>query len=171
MLYFFDRDKLRFKRLPIKYVAVPFVVIILAIAIRPDNIVTRLHRVHTHSVHEVQPKKLRFTINRFKDMLIKLNVKHPDIVFAQAKLETGNFRSSVFRTNNNLFGFKVARSRPTVCIGMISNHAAYDNWQMSVIDYAIWQSKYCSRMSHAEYLSYLKENYAEDDNYVDKLGF
>jgi hypothetical protein len=36
---------------------------------------------------------------------------------AQAKLETGNFRSRVFRENKNYFGMKMPKVRPTKAIG------------------------------------------------------
>lgn len=64
----------------------------------------------------------------FKDELLtlifKLRLEHPDIVFAQAKLESGNFNSQIFRENNNLFGMKMPWNRPTVAIGVKRGHAA-----------------------------------------------
>lgn len=169
MLYFFDRNNLKFKRFPLHYIVVPVTVTILILIVRPDKIITKYKRVHTHEILIKQPINLRFTIKRFKQLLKDMNVKHPDIVYAQARLETGNFTSKIFRTNNNLFGFKVARQRPTVCIGMLSGHASYDSWQMSVIDYALWQSKHCPRLTHDQYIEYLRANYAEDTNYIKKL--
>jgi uncharacterized FlgJ-related protein len=167
MLYFFDRDSLKYKRFPLHYIVVPVTITILILIVRPDKIVIK--RVHSHEVLIKQPVNLRFTVDRFKQLLKDINIKHPDIVFAQARLETGNFTSKIFRNNNNLFGFKVALSRPTVCIGLQSNHAAYDSWQMSVIDYALWQSKHCARLSRDQYIEYLRDNYAEDSNYINKL--
>lgn len=37
-----------------------------------------------------------------KAELLKHNIPHADIVLAQAKLETGNFKSKLVRTHNNL---------------------------------------------------------------------
>lgn len=169
MLYFFDRNNLKYKRFPLHYIVVPVVATILILIGRPNKVITKLKNVHTQEILIKQPVNLRFTVKRFKQMLKDMNIKHPDIVYAQARLETGNFTSKIFRTNNNLFGFKVAKQRPTVCIGMSSGHANYDSWQMSVIDYALWQSKHCARLTHDQYIQYLRENYAEDTNYIKKL--
>ena len=48
-----------------------------------------------------------------EDALITLfkecNIRYPHIVLAQAKLESGNFTSKVFRQNHNMFGMRKAR--------------------------------------------------------------
>jgi len=94
--------------------------------------------------------------------LLDLNIKFPDIVFSQARYETGNFSSLVFRENNNLFGMKVANSRATTNKGEQHNHAIFDNWQMSVLDYALWQNAYGRKFKTREsYMQYLKDVYAE----------
>jgi len=94
--------------------------------------------------------------------LLDLNVKFPDIVFSQARYETGNFKSLVFRENNNLFGMKVANSRATTNRGEQHNHAIFNNWQMSVLDYALWQNAYGRKFKTREsYMQYLKDVYAE----------
>tara|TARA_R110000751_G_scaffold11075_1_gene39707 strand:+ start:1522 stop:2145 length:624 start_codon:yes stop_codon:yes gene_type:complete len=94
--------------------------------------------------------------------LLELNIKFPDIVFSQARYETGNFKSLVFRENSNLFGMKVANSRATTNKGEQHNHAIFDNWQMSVLDYALWQNAYGRKFKTREsYMQYLKDVYAE----------
>lgn len=93
-----------------------------------------------------------------------------DIVYAQAVLETGSFRSKVFRVNNNLFGMKVAKSRPTTALGLRRGHAFYKDWRMSVVDYALFQSAYTRKIRTEEgYYKYLSRNYATDVTYVNKL--
>lgn len=71
----------------------------------------------------------------------KLGIKHPDIVFTQAKLESGHFKSNKFQEFNSLFGMKKPMSRPNVVNKekSIPNHAYYDTWQDSVKDYKLWQ--------------------------------
>lgn len=98
------------------------------------------------------------------------NLQHPDIVFAQAVLETGHFKSNIFRTNNNLFGMRHPKVRPTTSLGAQSGHAKYRSWQESVEDYSLWQS-FCfkKKVNRLDYLSYLSRNYAEDTSYVLKL--
>src|SRR5690554_3322128 len=51
-------------------------------------------------------------------LIFKLRLEHPDIVFAQAILETGNFKSEIFKENKNLFGLKMPWNRPTLAIGV-----------------------------------------------------
>ena len=109
-----------------------------------------------------------------KDNLIKylkqINIKYPHIVFAQSQLETGYFTSDIFKENHNLFGMRQARQRATTAKGTQYKHAYYDHWQSSVLDYALYQNKYLSKLkSERAYFNYLKENYAEDKTYIPKL--
>ena len=103
-----------------------------------------------------------FSEKNLVDYLLELNIKFPDIVFSQARYETGNFKSLVFRENNNLFGMKVAISRATTNKGEQHNHAIFDSWKMSVLDYALWQNAYGRNFKTREnYMQYLKDVYAE----------
>ena len=103
-----------------------------------------------------------FSEQNLVDYLLELNIKFPDIVFSQVRYETGNFNSLIFKENNNLFGMKVANSRATTNKGEQHNHAIFDNWQMSVIDYALWQNAYGRKFKTREsYIQYLKSVYAE----------
>jgi flagellum-specific peptidoglycan hydrolase FlgJ len=91
-------------------------------------------------------------------------------VYAQAQLETNGFTSRIFKENNNLFGMKQAMQRSSTNIGEQHGHAFYESWRQSVLDYALYQCKYLSGInSKDEYLQYLKQNYAEDPNYFNKL--
>jgi hypothetical protein len=102
--------------------------------------------------------------------LIELGVKFPTIVLAQARLETGNFSSKVFRRTNNLFGMKVAKQRLTTAKSGKGVYAYYDTWQFSAIDYALFQTSFLRGVdSEREYYNYLAKNYAEDPKYVKKL--
>lgn len=60
------------------------------------------------------------------------------IIFAQAAHETGNFTSTIFKENNNLFGMKLPRIRPTTAIGENKGHAVYRNTLDSIKDFAIY---------------------------------
>ena len=103
-------------------------------------------------------------------MLRDLNVRFPHIVVAQARVETGIYKSKVFRENNNLFGMKQATVRVNTAQGTQHNHAYYDTWRESVYDYAFYQTRYLSgAKSEEEYLYVLGQSYAEDPNYIEKL--
>lgn len=111
-----------------------------------------------------------FTEAKFMDYLKELNVKFPKIVYAQAVLETGNFQSELFRSNMNLFGMREATSRVSTNHGTNLNHAVYDHWRESVLDYALYQSAYLSDLKTSEqYYNYLFQHYAEDKTYVSKV--
>lgn len=112
----------------------------------------------------------KFAPEKFKEYLLELNLKFPHIVYAQAVLETGNFQSKIFKANNNLFGMKEAKVRATTNLGTEMGHAVYAHWRESVVDYALYQCAFLSSIRTEEgYYQYLKENYAENPNYVDKL--
>jgi hypothetical protein len=107
-----------------------------------------------------------FSEKALVQILEDLNVKFPHIVLAQAMLETGHFKSDVFKQNNNLFGMKEAKTRQHTAVGTNLGHACYDTWQESVIDYALYQARYLSHIkTESDYLLYLNDKYAESTNY------
>lgn len=107
----------------------------------------------------------------------RLGIKHPDIVYAQAILETGEFTSPIFRENNNLFGMKYVKDfksrypRPTTAIGSQFGHAVYNNWRLSVDDYQLWQDMFKKTPieSESDYLQLLDSRYAVPGKYVPVL--
>ena len=107
-----------------------------------------------------------FSKEALVEELKRLNVKYPHIVMAQAMIESGHFQSNIFRSNHNLFGMKEARQRVTTARGTNLNHAYYENWKESVIDYAMFQAAYLKDLkTEAAYLLYLDANYAEAQGY------
>lgn len=116
-----------------------------------------------------------------EDLLIKClayeGIKYQEVVLLQSRLETGYYTSDLFLNGNNLFGMKYPSHRPTVATGTYMDHAKYDHWSDSVIDYALWQQYYISRGYRIEegedtdfYLVFLKSiPYAEDKRYISKL--
>lgn len=112
----------------------------------------------------------QFSEEKLIEKIKELNMKFPYIVLAQAKLETGNFTSKVFREGNNLFGMREAKQRITTALGTENNHAFYETWIESVLDYSFYQCKYLSNINTDEqYFQYLEQSYAEDTTYVSKL--
>lgn len=105
-------------------------------------------------------KQLPFTPENLSSEIRKLGIKHPDVVLAQAKWESGHFKSKVFQENNNLFGMKLARQRDTTAIGENRGHAKYKNWQDSVKDYKLWQdSNGMSVLPKEQYINKLSNIY------------
>ena len=118
-------------------------------------------------VHEVGKQEI--SAERVLTLLDILNMEHPHIVFAQMRLESGNFKSDLAKNNDNFFGMKYPRQRATVSQGVDRGYAYYRSWSYSVLDYAIWQRRYASGLTEEEYLEMLSEKYAEDKAYVRKV--
>jgi hypothetical protein len=101
--------------------------------------------------------------------IVACGIKHPDIVYRQALLESG-FCSNIYRRANNLFGMRVARSRPTTAKGEYSGFARYDNWMESVQDYALYQAAYMRKArTREQYFNALDDSYCAGHGYSTKL--
>ncbi len=104
------------------------------------------------------------------DFIKEINVAHPEVVYAQAKLESGNFKSKLFIEYNNIFGMKMPERRPTIAIGVTkSGFAVYESWKHSIIDYAIYQVYSAKGLSQEKYIEFLNRVYAEDNEYDVKI--
>ena len=65
---------------------------------------------------------------------------------------------------------KEAALRANLATGTNRGHAMYANWQDSVVDYALYYSTYLYDIkTEGEYFEYLRQNYAEDATYVERL--
>ena len=83
-------------------------------------------------------------------------IPHPTIVLAQARLETGNFKSDRCRRDHNIFGIKRCK-----------RYACYRNWQACVTDY---KQRISSRYKGGDYYAFLQRiGYAKDPNYNKKV--
>jgi hypothetical protein len=109
-------------------------------------------------------------------LMRELKIKYPDVVLSQARLETGNFTSAIFKENHNLFGMKMAELRPTSANGINRGHASYSNWKESVVDYALFQSFIISRLKTVNkdaYRQHIQKYYSETSDYlvrIDRVG-
>ena len=87
------------------------------------------------------------------------DVEYPNIVYAQAILETGHFKSKVYKEYNNLFGLYNSRTK---------SYYKFDHWSESVIAYLDFiQNKYRPPNDYYKFL--LDIGYAEDPEYINKL--
>ncbi len=124
-----------------------------------------------------QIRYLPFSEDLLEKCLGYEGVKYRDVVLLQSRLETGNYSSDIFLNGNNLFGMRYPVRRPTVAAGIYKEHARYDHWSDSVIDYALWQEYFLSRGyrigggdDNDSYLVFLKSiPYAADPRYISKL--
>lgn len=176
MLYKFDKHKMNYVKATRSYLRV--ILIILTCSALSFGIALYMQTNKLNSIKYITEETRMLVINqenefsevKLKEYIIGLNIKFPHIVFAQAKLESGYFKSIIFRENNNLFGMKIASRRPTTNKGENRGHAVFDNWKESVLDYAFYQARFLGDIkTEEEYIQYLKANYAEDPGYVDKV--
>ena len=90
------------------------------------------------------------------------NIKHPRIVLAQAKLESGNYTSAHCVKRNNLFGLYNSKRK---------EYYSFDHWTDCLLKYKqCFQSKDLNYSTDEEYIDYLLEiGYATDPLYKDKI--
>jgi hypothetical protein len=176
-LFYYCSNELRYKKLNKIKVLIPslalLVIFLLLIPIN-ESLIGNVSN-HDNFESDISVININDTLNDFSedkliDILVSLNIKFPHIVLAQAKLESGNYSSKIFKENHNLFGMKEARVRIHTSKGTQFNHAYYSHWKESVYDYAFYQCRYLSTLhTEKEYYSYLSKSYAEANNYVEIL--
>jgi flagellum-specific peptidoglycan hydrolase FlgJ len=103
--------------------------------------------------------------------ILEQGLEFPDIVFAQAILESGHFKSKIFKKNKNLFGMKYPSKRKTVSLGKRYGYSFYEFWEESVEDYYLYQEYLLKKkkISRSQYFLYLDRNYASNKGYSKKL--
>lgn len=102
--------------------------------------------------------------------LVEMRIPHPKIVLCQAKIESAQYQSSLFKRQNNLFGMKISLRRATSGVHGKAGYQNYGTWRESVTDYALWQySHHVDQLSQDKYLEFLGRVYAEDPQYVNKI--
>ena len=107
-----------------------------------------------------------FSQEALVEYVYSLNVRFPHIILAQAHLESGKFTSGIFVNNNNLFGMRQARLRPTTNKGSRNGFAKYDHWRDSVMDYILYYAVYMHKFKTEEaYYAYLDGSYADNPHY------
>ena len=93
------------------------------------------------------------------EALIYYDIKYPHIVYAQALIETSNFKSDLCLSDNNLFGLYNSKR---------GKYHRFDHWTESVIAYKDFiQYRYKPPEDYYKFLQRI--GYAEDSNYISKL--
>lgn len=108
------------------------------------------------NVKVAQVKSKILNESNLKEELAKNNIPHANIVLAQAKLESGNFKSNLVRTHQNIFGLKKG-----------NRYRRYSHWTECVEDY-----KKCisNRYNGGSYYAFLNRiGYASHPNYTELL--
>lgn len=175
MIYTYNKEKLYFQRISkrtigtllLVFLSVTVLITMLSYKALPEKEYSTEYITEEGKVIILKEKEDSLTASKLKTYIYSLNLKYPEIVFAQAKAESAYFKSPVYLENHNLFGMKEASLRPNTAIGTNRNHAVYTDWRSSVIDYALYQAAYLKNVkTESEYYQYLGANYATDSNYV-----
>ena len=139
------------------------------------NNYTRQHRVpsetpadtvavcDTTAADTVLIDTLQFSKVNFYWFCNENEIMFPDIVWAQARHESGNFTSYLYRTKNNFLGLYNSR---------IKDYYTFDNWTDCLLGYKnLVQYKYTGQEDDiTEYVRWLDTmGYAEDPEYITKL--
>ena len=108
-----------------------------------------------------------FSEDKLISYIKELRIKYPHIVLAQAKIESGNYSSFIFKNNNNLFGMRHPKVRMTTSKGSKFKYAKYSSWRESLLDYALYSATQIKNVSsEKEYYNFLGKVYAEDSSYT-----
>lgn len=84
-------------------------------------------------------------------------IHHKEIVYAQAIIESGRFKSRLSKNNNNIFGLKCGK-----------RYCKYKHWSECVIDYKKRiQNRYREGEDYYRFLRRIR--YASDPNYIKSL--
>jgi flagellum-specific peptidoglycan hydrolase FlgJ len=155
----------------LKQIVIIFITIITTSTLMSVGLETKINSTKKSEIIYIKKEFYKeFTEDNLKNLISKLHLKYPEIVYAQAVLESGHFKSQSFKIGNNLFGMKKAYRRPSVNIGEYLKHAKYYSWEESVIDYGLYQATFIFTIkSKEDYFNYLKKNYAGDPEYITKL--
>lgn len=99
-----------------------------------------------------------------------IGLQNIDLLLKQAKLESNNFKSKLFKNGNNMFGMRKPAQRETFAKKeKLMGYATFDSWIHSLLDYKLWYDINPKRNSET-YFEFLKRrNFAQDLNYIKKI--
>lgn len=110
----------------------------------------------------IQIQELDLTKENFFTVCRILEIKHPDVVYAQARLESGNFTSAHYRNRNNFLGIYDSKRK---------RYMSFGHWTDCLVAYRDKvQYRYKRNLDREDYLHWLVETgYAQDPNYISKV--
>ena len=170
MIYRFDSETLQYIKVKWPRWLLISSVVMVTLSLVTTFSISLNEKIIEQKIIVIVNKQNKFDGVKLTDKIKSMNFQFPEIIYAQALLETDSFRSNIFKENNNLFGMKRATIRVNVASGVQYDHAVYSNWMDSLFDYALYYATYLSQIkTEDDYFSYLSQFYAEDKRYVDKL--
>lgn len=111
---------------------------------------------------EIKPQLCDYLIECNADNMLKAcnhyGILYPEIVTAQAILESGNFKSKVFRERNNPFGLYDSKNK---------EYYIFNHWTDALLAY---RDKVQYKYKGGDYYIFLKKlPYAMDKDYISKV--
>lgn len=113
---------------------------------------------------KIEVQDTSFLCGELNDSILYLalefyNIKHPRVVLAQAKLETGNYTSRHCIKGNNLFGLYNSKKK---------KYFQFNHWSESIEAYKdMIEYKHRDDEDYYEFL--VRISYASDPNYISKV--
>lgn len=104
--------------------------------------------------------------------LLRTRVNNPEVVLCQAKIESNDYTSPLFRRASNLIGMKIPSQRMTTGGEESGEYQKYPNgWKECITDYIIYSLQMnLDKLTQEEYITFLSTGkYAKDSNYADKI--
>lgn len=121
------------------------------------NIVSIRPKVEEHDVSFLKAKELNDSILYLA--LVHYNVKHPKIVLAQAKLESGNFTSNHYKKRNNFLGLYDSKRK---------EYYKFNHWTDCIQGYKdMVEYKLRDNENYYNFLRRIK--YATSENYIRQI--
>lgn len=120
------------------------------------------------------------TVQLLYEALLFNEIQNPEIVVKQAIVETGNFKSKIYRETNNPFGMHLAASRKSITTefvygdyynGQFHKMAKFNCWYDAVLDFKYWQTFWLNNiLTERQYYTFLDTlPYAVNPNYISMI--
>ena len=168
-IFRYDPKSLQYVKLSVPKIMLTITILIMVSMLTLVISFSSEKHIHHNSYEKVMlvDNSHQFTRGKLEEMLGSLNLKFPHIALAQTILETGEYKSKIFKENKNLFGMKQARTRTTLAEGTQYGHAYYKSWSNSVLDYAFWVSTYAHKCkTESQFYQLLDSVYADRKSVV-----
>jgi len=108
------------------------------------------------------------TINfKVSSFIKEVGIKYPDVVYAQALIESSHFTNNHFKEKNNIFGMKEAGQRTTLGVKESdSDFVHFKSIEEAIIDYKLYQLTFIHKIKNKQqYLNRLCTRYCKDYGY------
>jgi uncharacterized FlgJ-related protein len=177
VLYKFDEQKLAYCKINKPAYLLKYIGITLGICLTV-GIFSSMQYVEKTKVEMIKSEAVinlitneSFSKEKFFEEVDRSHFKFPDIIKAQALIESQHFSSPVWKENNNALGMRLPNSRFTVATGSNLGHATYRTWKDCIKDRLIYEALYLNDLSKNQYYTYLDKVYARagSTNYSDLI--